>query len=109
MPSDSSHNTVRSETRRLDSCGPPTPAQRLEYAHRPEQAHHVVANRNNRRRFGKGRRPFDTEHARYGCADLIEAGTVRPGTVSPWRTTLAWISPGFVAHNSSAVRPFRSR
>ena len=50
------------------------PAQRLEYADRPEPAHHVVANRNNRRRFGKGRRPFDTEHARYGCADLIEAG-----------------------------------
>src|SRR3954468_19552375 len=31
------------------------------------------------------------------------------GPDSPWRTTLAWISPGFFAHSSSAVRPFRSK
>src|ERR1700722_10823107 len=54
------------------------PAQSLEYTDRAEPAHHVVANGNNRRRFGIARRPFDTEHARYGRADLIEPGSVRP-------------------------------
>ena len=56
-----------------------SPPQRREDAHGAEPADHIVADRNDRRLLRAGGRPFESEQARYGCADLIEAGTVRPG------------------------------
>src|SRR3984893_9247444 len=56
-----------------------SPPQRREDAHGAEPADHIVADRNDRRLLRAGGRPFESEQARYGCADLIEARTVRPG------------------------------
>src|SRR5262249_39418158 len=54
------------------------PAQRREHADCAEPTHHIVANRDDRRRFGMRGRPFDAEQSRYGCTDFIESGTILP-------------------------------
>src|SRR5262249_7974031 len=54
------------------------PAERCEDANCAEPAHHIVANRDDRRRFGFLGRHFYTEQSRHGRTDFIEPRTFLP-------------------------------